>query len=62
VRRTWSICLRRTLGKLATDRAFRHFALARTTRNRSFLLSLPRLMVALRTGAMRYGIFAWEKA
>jgi len=61
VRRTWSICLRRTLGKLVTDRAFRRLALARTTQNRSFLLSLPRLMIALRTGAMRYGIFVWEK-
>ena len=61
VRRTWSVCLRRTLGKLVTDRAFRRLALARTTQNRSFLLSLPRLMIALRTGAMRYGFFVWEK-
>jgi tocopherol O-methyltransferase len=61
VRRTWSICLRRTLARLVTDRAFRRLALARTTQNRSFLLSLPRLMIALRTGAMRYGIFVWEK-
>lgn len=61
VRQTWSICLRRTLGKLVTDRAFRRLALARTTQNRSFLLSLPRLMIALRTGAMRYGVFVWEK-
>jgi tocopherol O-methyltransferase len=26
------------------------------------MLSLPRLIVALRTGAMRYGIFVWDKA
>ena len=62
VRRTWSICARRTAGRLVTDRAFRRFALARTTRNRSFLLSLPRLILALRTGAMRYGLFTWEKS
>ena len=61
VRRTWSICARRTARRLVTDRAFRRLALARTTRNRSFLLSLPRLMLALRTGAMRYGLFVWEK-
>jgi tocopherol O-methyltransferase len=61
VRRTWSICARRTARRLVADRAFRRFALARTTRNRSFLLSLPRLMTALRTGAMRYGLFVWEK-
>ena len=61
VRRTWSVCLGRTLRRLVTDRGFRRFALARSTRNRNFLLALPRLMLALRTGAMRYGIFVWEK-
>ena len=61
VRRTWSICAGRAARRLATDRAFRRFAFARTTKNRSFMLSVPRLMLALRTGAMRYGIFAWEK-
>jgi tocopherol O-methyltransferase len=61
VRRTWSICARRAAKKLAIDRAFRRFAFASTTRNRSFMLSVPRLMLALRTGAMRYGVFVWEK-
>jgi len=61
VRRTWSICAGRAARRLATDRAFRRFAFARTTKNRSFMLSVPRLMLALRTGAMRYGIFVWEK-
>jgi tocopherol O-methyltransferase len=61
VRRTWSICARRVMRKLTTDRAFRRFVVSRGTRNRSFLLSIPRLMVALKTGAMRYGVFVWEK-
>jgi tocopherol O-methyltransferase len=61
VRRTWSICARRAARRLATDRAFRRFAFARTTKNRSFMLSVPRLMVALKTGSMRYGIFVWDK-
>jgi tocopherol O-methyltransferase len=61
VRRTWSICARRAAKKLVADRAFRRFAFARTTKNRSFMLSVPRLMIALRTGAMRYGIFTWQK-
>ena len=61
VRRTWSICAGRAARRLATDRAFRRFAFARTTKNRSFMLSVPRLMIALKTGAMRYGIFVWEK-
>ncbi|MDB5691931.1 MAG: methyltransferase, cyclopropane fatty acid synthase [Alphaproteobacteria bacterium] len=61
VRRTWVVCLRRTLGRLVADPALRRLALSRSTDNRSFLLSLPRLLLALRTGAMRYGVFVWEK-
>jgi tocopherol O-methyltransferase len=61
VRRTWSICASRAARRLATDRAFRRFAFAKSTKNRSFILSVPRLMVALKTGSMRYGVFVWEK-
>ena len=61
VRRTWGICVRRLIGRLVTDRDIRRLVLSPATRNRSFVLSLPRLMVALRTGAMRYGVFVWEK-
>jgi tocopherol O-methyltransferase len=62
VRRTWSVCLRRTLARLVTDAELRRLVLSKATRNRSFLLSLPRLLWALRSGAMRYGVFVWEKA
>ena len=61
VGRTWAICMRRVAKGLIIDRDLRRMALSRATRNRSFLLSLPRLWWALRTGAMRYGVFAWEK-
>lgn len=61
VRRTWSICLRRLLLGLMTDKAIRRLALDSTIRSRDFLFSLPRLIVALRTGAMRYGVFTWTK-
>lgn len=61
VRRTWAICMRRVAWRLIADPALRRLALAKTTQNRSFLLSLPRLWIALGTGAMRYGVFAWEK-
>jgi tocopherol O-methyltransferase len=61
VRRTWTLVSCRVARRLMTDRAFRRFALSPSTRNRSFLLSLPRLMFAMRTGAMRYGVFVWEK-
>lgn len=60
VRRTWSIVTRRVLAKLATTRRYRR--LLRRARNRDFSLSLPRLILAYRTGAMRYGVFTFEKA
>jgi tocopherol O-methyltransferase len=61
VRRTWSICARRFAGKLVTDRDIRRLALSKAVRSRDFMLSLPRLILALRNGAMRYGVFVWEK-
>ena len=61
VRRTWGICMRRLALRLVTDRAVRRLALSSTTQSRSFVLSLPRLDVALRTGAMRYGVLVWDK-
>jgi tocopherol O-methyltransferase len=61
VRRTWTICLRRLAGRVFTDRDIRRLALSPTTQNREFILSLPRLILALRSGAMRYGVFTWAK-
>ena len=61
VRRTWTVCLRRLAGRLVTDPVIRRLVTSPATRNRSFALSLPRLIVALRTGAMRYGVFVWDK-
>lgn len=57
VRRTWTLCAARFLGRLLIDRETRRLAFGRATRNRVFALSLPRLLLAYRTGAMRYGIF-----
>lgn len=61
VRRTWTICLGRLGNRIVTDREIRRLALSRATQNRAFILSLPRLILALRGGAMRYGVFVWEK-
>jgi tocopherol O-methyltransferase len=61
VGRTWSICARRLVWKLLTESKFRRMALNPQVRNRSFLLSIPRLIVALNSGAMRYGLFVWTK-
>lgn len=61
VSRTWSIVLRRVAARVATTARYRRLLLSRATRNRSFALSVPRLILAYRTGAMRYGIFTFDK-
>lgn len=60
VARTWTICAGRFARAFVTDADARSRVLA--ARNRLFALSLPRLILAYRTGAMRYGIFAWRRA
>ena len=62
VRRTWSIVTRRVLAKLATTRRYRRYLTSRDKQHRQFALSLPRLILAYRTGAMRYGVFTFQKA
>ncbi len=62
VRRTWTIVTRRVAGRVLTTARYRRLLLSRSTRNRSFALSLPRLILAYRTGAMRYGVFTFEKS
>lgn len=57
--RTWTICARRLVQVLLVDRKIRGLAL--NARNRIFVLSFPRLILAYRTGAMRYGIFTLSK-
>lgn len=61
VRRTWSIVARRVARRLLTTARYRSLLMSRSTRNRQFALSLPRLILAYRTGAMRYGVFTFEK-
>ena len=58
VRRTWTICARRLVGAFVGDADLRRSVM--TARNRSFAFSLPRLMLAYRTGAMRYGVFTLQ--
>ena len=62
MRSTWSIVIRRVTGRVLTTARYRRLLLSRSTRNRSFALSLPRLILAYRTGAMRYGVFTFEKS
>ncbi|KRE65826.1 MULTISPECIES: class I SAM-dependent methyltransferase [Micrococcaceae] len=60
VARTWPICAGRLVKALFTDRETRRLALS--ARNRNSFLGIPRLILAYRTGAMRYGIFTLAKA
>jgi tocopherol O-methyltransferase len=59
VARTWRLCARRLVKAMVLDRQTRRLALG--GRNRIFMLTVPRLILAYRTGAMRYGIFTLSK-
>jgi tocopherol O-methyltransferase len=61
VARTWPIVARQFLGKLLRQPSYARFLLNRHARNRVFALTLFRLCLAYRTGAMRYGIFTLRK-
>ena len=59
--RTWSVCARRVLGRLATDPRYRRYLLDRRATDRVFALTLLRLLLAYRTGSMRYGLMVFER-
>jgi tocopherol O-methyltransferase len=61
VRRTWSICARRALGKLVTQPRYIRFLLDRTAENRSFAMTLFRIIIAYRTRAMRYCMLVFDR-
>ena len=61
VGRTWSICARRMLGKLATRPRYLRFVLDPRATDRIFVLTLFRLLLAYRTGSMRYGLLVFDK-
>lgn len=55
VRRTWPACIRRTVAHLVRHPADIAFLVDRRQSERVFALTLVRLWLAYRTGAMRYG-------
>ncbi len=61
VRRTWSICIRRSVAKLASDRRYRAFLLAPGPQNKAFALTLFLIFGAYATGAMRYCVLTYRK-
>jgi tocopherol O-methyltransferase len=61
VARTWAICLRRGIARVFADRRYRRFLLDRTASERIFALTMLRLLLAYRLGAMRYAILCFQK-
>jgi len=61
VRRTWPICIRRTMLAFFTDPGMRRFLLHDQGRNRVFAVTLLRIWIAYLTGAMRYTVFTAVK-
>jgi tocopherol O-methyltransferase len=61
VRRTWGIILRRMIRLLSTETRYRAFLLDPRRRNRIFALTVIRLWLAYRIGAMRYGIITLRR-
>jgi tocopherol O-methyltransferase len=57
VARTWSICLRRLVGRTLTDSRYLRYGLNRRHTERVFLAAMLRILAAYRVGAMQYGLF-----
>ena len=61
VSRTWSICIQRVLGKFMTRQRYVRFLLNSDATNRVFAVTLLRIMMAYRTGAMRYCVLVFTR-
>jgi tocopherol O-methyltransferase len=61
VRRTWSVCAGRLAAKLISQPRYLRFLLNPRATDRVFILTLLRLLLAYRTGSMRYGLMVFEK-
>jgi tocopherol O-methyltransferase len=56
VRKTWTLCVRRVLRRFLTDAEARRFFFSGPA-DRQFAATVFRILLAYRTGAMRYGLF-----
>ena len=61
VARTWPAIVRRLIGKLITSPRYLKFLFSRHAHNRIFGLTILRIWIAYKVGAMRYGIFTFVK-
>ena len=62
IARTWPMIVRRFVVNLARKPAYVRFLVNQHAHNRIFALTIVRLWIAFRTGAMRYGVFTLVKA
>jgi tocopherol O-methyltransferase len=59
--KTWWLCLVRAARGVLTEKSYRAFLLDAANGDRLFAVTLLRILIAYRTGAMRYGVFwAWK--
>lgn len=61
VRKTWTICLRRTLSRTMSRASYMQYLLSRRATNRIFLVTMLRIWMAYRRGAIRYILFRATK-
>lgn len=61
VSRTWRICLQRGAMKVMTDPGYARFLFDNGAQNRVFALTMLRLLIAYRTGSMRYCLLMLRK-
>ena len=62
VRRTWHVCAGRLAAKLISKPRYLRFLFDSRATDRMFILTLLRLVLAYRTGSMRYCLLVFDKA
>ena len=55
--KTWAICLIEAAKRILTEKAYRAFLRDPANSDRNFAVTLLRILLAYRLGAMRYGLF-----
>lgn len=60
VRHTWAVCARRVCARVLSDPGALRYLFDRKMTERAFVLTVARMWLAYRTGALRYGLFTAE--
>ncbi len=61
VQRTWTVCIKQALRALISSSSFRAYLASRDANEKRFFITLFRLRGAYLLGALRYGLFIFEK-